>query len=107
MIIVATQLTQMLETIEELFNSKYVNDIDFRMNLIYTVGFFFVLESYLRLRKRFALKKGYIPELKGIVTKEEYQKSYDYNMYKEDGHPNTISHKEFAQEIFDKIERQR
>ena len=82
MIIMATQLTQMLETIEELFNSKYVNDIDFRMNLIYTVGFFFVLESYLRLRKRFALKKGYIPELKGIVTKDEYQKSYDYNMYK-------------------------
>ena len=33
MIIMATQLTQMLETIEELFNSKYVNDIDFRMNL--------------------------------------------------------------------------
>ena len=82
MIIMATQLTQMLETIEELFNSKYVNDIDFRMNLIYTVGFFFVLESYLRLRKRFALKKGYIQELKGIVTKDEYQKSYDYNMYK-------------------------
>ena len=82
MIIMATQLTQMLETIEELFNSKYVNDIDFRMNLIYTVGFFFVIESYLRLRKRFALKKGYIPELKGIVTKDEYQKSYDYNMYK-------------------------
>ena len=56
--------------------------MDYRSVLLYTVLFFFVVEEYLRLRKRVALKKGYIPELKGIVTEEEYKKSYDYNMYK-------------------------
>eukprot|EP00943_MAST-04B_sp_MAST-4B-sp1_P006084 g6084.t1 len=62
--------------------NKILQDLDVRKMLMYTVGFFFVLESYLRLRKRFALKRGYLPALKGIVTEDEYQKSYEYNMYK-------------------------
>ena len=42
-----------------------------------------------------------------VNTYNKIRPPYDYNMHKENGHPNTISHKEFAQEISDKIERQR
>ena len=58
MIIMATQLTQQLETIEELFNSKYVNDIDFRMNLILHRRFFLCNRIVFTLTKTFCIEKG-------------------------------------------------
>ena len=80
--IMASQLSQILESIEEAFDSPLLKQVDYRSVLLYTVLFFFVVEEYLRLRKRTALKKGYVPELKGVVTEEDYKKSHDYNMYK-------------------------
>jgi STE24 endopeptidase len=67
----------------DLFQDPYFDTLDYRYFLLCCYGFFFCVEQYLRLRKRFALYKGYPKEdLKGIVTEEEYNESYPYNMYK-------------------------
>ena len=56
--------------------------VDYRYIVVVIIAVFYVLEQYLRYRKRAALLKGFPNEIKGLVTKEEYMKSYDYNLYK-------------------------
>ena len=58
------------------------NALDYRYIVVVIIAAFYVLEQYLRYRKRVALLKGFPQEIKGLVTKDEYMKSYDYNLYK-------------------------
>ncbi len=56
--------------------------IDYRYIVVVIMATFYVLEQYLRYRKRSALLKGFPKGMEGLVTEEEYKKSYDYNLYK-------------------------